>query len=544
MIKIDRYKAKYNQKRYMLAGGILAVFITLYTVLLVGIDILLAKLGIKKLYIVMGNIFLIVICLIWFERTDYGLIDFLKPYTEYFQYVLIIDPVRLIIAGVYGIAFLFLGHRLNEGVDDWVIEEEKKKREKQLPYGEFDYEDRSHMLLFGATRMGKGVLINLIIQNILKRASNELLVVVSAKLASADEHSQLAYLRQMCKETGRKLYIVSMDEAVDDRCQYNPFKYLKDDEMRNALNNIIESDSRYYSNNFVQWVMSIYKAIRLGKGTVSIQNILKLYFWDSEDDEDSYTKYVKQLKDKGIINNDEYQDLTNRRRKKYAEVALNDSANLDNVVDSCSAVFDTTPNRKKVTITDAFKENAVIYFDLNGTSAGASVKMLGGACIMSELLHCTVAFSNPNIRKTIILDEASYYMNEHLIKAFYNTTASMGYQFIISTQGPSDISKPDEQLSNQLFTNLGQLACLQVGADADVEQINSIIGTTITAENTHRANSIDYDTVGSLKAVDQMIVPHDTIKHLLPLEMVYYQKKKSKNGQAKPVRVKLDVERL
>ena len=155
-----------------------------------------------------------------------------------------------------------------------------------------------------------------------------------------------------------------------------------------------------------------------------------------------------------------------------------------------------------------------------------------------------VEFSDSNRRKTVIFDEASYYMNENLVKAFFNVSASMGYQFIISTQGPSDIISSSEELVHQLNNNLGQLGILRVSDPDDVEMLDSIIGTTVTTENTHRVNSIYYDTTGSLKSKDQMIVSYDTIKNLPPLNMVYLQKSNSKDGTAKPVLVKWHTEGL
>ncbi|WP_026510567.1 hypothetical protein [Butyrivibrio sp. LC3010] len=538
MIKIDPLRIKDFQKRMMIGMGIISILSTIYTLVFILVSKYLESKDTKRIHIILGHVGILIISFLWIAFSDFSVVDFIRPYLSYIRNLLHVDPARILIADFYSLAFLFLGNRISEGVDDWIIENERDMRNELLPIGSFDYTDRSHMLLFGATRTGKGVAINHIMKFILTKRNKELLVVVSAKPASGDKHSQLAYLRKLCKATGRKLYVVSMDESVKDRCQYNPFKHLKKDEMRNALSGMLDFDSEYYRKNFVQWVMSIFKLIRKGKETVSISNILKLYDWDA------YKGYANQLLDKEIITEEEYRKLTDSRIHRYADVAVNDSANLDDVVDACSSVFLPTPNKKKITITDAFKTDAVIYFDLNGSSAADSVKMLGGACIMAELQHCMVAFSDSDKRKTVIFDEASYYINADLTKVFFNTSASMGYQFIISTQGPSDLYSDTDTLKHQLNNNMGQLACLRVSDPEDVDMINGIIGTTIGTENTHRALSIDYDMTGSLKAVDQMHVSHNLIKNLEPLHMIYYQKKKSVDGEARPVMVVWDTDDL
>ena len=87
---------------------------------------------------------------------------------DYWAYILLIDPARMIIAATYSGLFLFFGHRIREGADDWVREQEIARRKKLLPQGEYDYNDRSHMLLFGATRTGKGVALNHIIRERLR----------------------------------------------------------------------------------------------------------------------------------------------------------------------------------------------------------------------------------------------------------------------------------------------------------------------------------------------------------------------------------------
>lgn len=538
MIKIDYLWLKDRIKRLVIASGVISAIATVYTIPIVLMIAFFRKLRVPRIVLLIIPSIALFLSYKWLNKNEYSIIyDFVYPYWYYMDNIWRIDPFRVIIASVCSVEFVIFGHLLGEGIDDWVLDDEKKLRKKLLPYGRFDYNDRSHMLLFGGTRTGKGVTINHIIKKrILNK--NELMVIVSAKLASGDQYSQLAYLRKTCKKYGKPLYVVSMDEMVSDRCQYNPFKYLTKEEMRNALSGMLNFSEEYYRNNFVQWVMNIYKVLKLGNNTISIANILALYQWNSEYDEPSYVKYIEQLRDKGVITEENYGQYVNTRIKSYADIAKKDSANLDNVADACDLVFKKTPNGKKITITDAFEENAIIYFDLNGSSAADSVKMLGGSCIMAELQHCLVKYSDVRVKKTIIFDEASYFMNEHMVKAFFNMSASMGYQFIISTQGPSDLSNGlDEKLLSQLCNNLGQLGVFRVSSPKDVEALDGLIGTTITTENTHRAQSIAYDEAGSIKTKDQMHVPHDVIKNLEKLNMIYYQKEKSVNGEARPVRV-------
>lgn len=539
MIKIDTLLIKDKAKRIMLSLGIISIFITIYTIPIVLLAKLQMMLKIKRFWIVLQFLFALFCCWLWYKYLRTPPQELLMSYWNYIENLFLIHPFRLLFGISYGILFVLFGHLMDEGLKEWVIKEEQKTRSRLLPKGHFDYTDRSHMLLFGGTRTGKGVAINHIVNNRLVKNKNELLVMVSAKPDRGDPHGQLKHLRTVCDSLGRKLYVVSMDEQIEDRYQYNPFKHLSQDEMNNTLNSMLQFDSNYYGGHFTVWVMAIFDLIKAaGESPVSIENIIKLYNWKT------YSAYAEQQYKKGHLTEDQYNNATNEMNAVHAEVAQNDSASLVNIERNCRSVFRPTPNGNQITITDAFEEKAVIYFDLNALSAAHSVKMLGGSCIMAEIQHCMNKFCDVNEKKTIIFDEASHYMNEHLVTSFFNMSASQGYQFIISTQGPSDIISASDNLIKQLNNNLGQLAFFRVSDPDDAELLNNLIGTTITAENTHRAQSIDYDLTGSIKATDQMHIPHSLIKNLAPLNMIYYQKKKAENGESRPVKITWRVDDL
>lgn len=537
MIKIDHLKAKDTAKRLVVLLGFLSIIICPYTLLHISIYFLVRKSGRLLRYFRYFCCSVIGICLIWLFYGDYGFKDFVLPYLEYLRYIILVDPVRMILAASYGLYLTFFGHFLNEGMPDWVVEERKKQLDTLIPPGSFNYDNRSHMLLLGTSGSGKGVTLNHIIKDCFE--TGKALIVISAKLASTDPYSQLAYCRQMAERTNRRLYIVSMDEEIADRCQYNPFLHLSKNEMINAIDKMIQTDSHFYSTNFKMWVLSIYKALKVSYSVVSMDNILDLY------DYDDYADFIDAMHQDGRISDDQYNYLSSKRIKGYATTAFNDAANIQLICESCESVFKKTPNHCRITISRALEENAVIFFDLNGTSAAAAVSLLG-SCILAEIQHVIKQYPDADHPKTVIADEASYYMTPLFVSCF-NVSRSAGYQFIISTQGPSDFSDDNgntSQMLSQIANNCNQYGFLRMNSPEDAQIAADLIGTAKIAETTHRADSIEYDPAGSIKPIDVYLANPNMIKNLNVREMIYCEKMNDDDHVPKPVMVKWRVDDL
>ena len=411
-----------------------------------------------------------------------------------------------------------------------MVSEKKKQLAKLLPEGKFNYKNRTHMLLLGTSGSGKGVTIN----HILKKnfEDNNHIIMISAKLAHTDNYSQLTYCKKMAEKYNRPLYVVSMDEQVEDRYQYNPLMHLGEVELLNALNSMIHVDSHYYHTNFSSWVLCIYDLLKKAGEKVSFSKILRLYSYAD------FFAFVNQLHDDSVISDEEQKYFLSDRIKTYADTAINDSANLDLVLRSGKPVLEKTPNGKKISITDALKERAVIYFDLNGNSA-ASATMLIGSCILAELQHVVREFCDSDDKKTVICDEASFYISDMLVSLF-NESRSAGYQMILSTQGPSDLKNSNAvtDLLGKITNNTNQYGILRLNGQEDADMAGNLIGTTLISENTRRATSIDYDEIGSLKATPAMIANPNIIKNLNTCEMIYYEKQNNGDHDPHPVLVK------
>ncbi len=540
MIKYDVYKYKDFLKRWLIALGIISILLSFYTAFLCFISFLGSRSKRFTFFFRIYCVLMMVICVVWIKKTGYGIEDFISPYNHPVRYYFLIDnPGRWIIAAAYGLFYSFFSHLLFEGMEEWVVQQKMKEQAALIPVGVFNYNNRSHMILLGCSGSGKGVCLNHIIRHCF--CNNTQLIVISAKLARTDKYSQLAYCRKMAKMTGRKLYIVSMDESIPDRCKYNPFKYLLKQELMNALESMLQTDSHFYYTNFSMWFVSIFKALKACKQTISMYNILDLY--DYED----YVHFLREKLEEEIIDEEKFKSLTTKKIKNFAETAVNDAANLQLICEACESVFNDTPNHTLITITDAMREGAVIYFDLNGNSSEAATKLLG-SCILAEIQHVMTEFSDPNIEKTCICDECSFYMTP-LLKSLFNESRSAGNKMILSTQGPSDFTD-EQRLSNcdklisQLSNNCGQFGILRMNSRDDAQLAADLLGTVKTAENTHRAESISYNMMGSVKAVDTYVANPNIIKNLNQLECIYLEKKNDGEHIPKPVLVKWRVDDL
>lgn len=538
-LKIDLIKWKDIHKRFLKGIGLISIFLCIYTILFVFpslINMLINKRQKTHLLTYIIRIICIIVCVMcffWIRRDNYGLMDFIKPYFNYSQYIFLIDnPGRWIIAALYGLYFSFFSHLLGEGMQDWVVEEKKAELERLLPPGHFNYKNRYHLMLLGTSGSGKGVILNHIIRYSCKMGIK--LIVISAKLARTDKYSQLSYCRKLSEMFGLRLYIASMDESVTDRMQYNPYAHLKKSEIKNSLGQMIKTDSYYYEKNFKMWVSCIYDVLRAFNETVSISNILALYEYKD------YESFLLNKKGDGLCDDENFEKYTSERIKNYAKIAQNDAANLQDVCDGCDEVFNPTPNGLKFNITDAIKEDCIIYFDLNGNSAEESTRMLGG-CIMAEIQHLITAYPDSNVLKTVICDEASFYMSP-LFKSCLNESRSAGYQFIISSQGPSDFQSEMRENANQLISQLSnncrQFLIMNMNSPEDSQMGADLIGTRQIVESTHRAESIDYSALSSNKAVDAYPVNPNMIRNMPKLTSVYYEKKDNENLEPEPVLVK------
>ena len=528
MVKIDKIELKKQEKKMVICLGLISAILCCYSLLFAAGAILWNRLKKDKRLltatyglVITGNIFYIIL-------SQYTLADFIRPYFSFYKNLFLIDPVRMTIAAAYGIMFLYMGHLLSEGIDDWVVEEKKEQADELLPPGKFNFWSWVHMLLWGTTGSGKGVVLNHMIKNVLERGLP--LIMISAKLASTDPYSQLAYIRELAKKHKRKLYVVSMDPDVDDKYLYNPFRYIDKTEMQNALENMIKTDSHFYKSNFVAWVLSIFKALRAAGEEVTLSRILDLYEYKS------YEAYVKRMRAEGRIKHPSR--YLNSKIKRYAVTAANDSANLDLIFEAGEEVFDDSWIRPSISIMDALAENAIIYFDLNGNSAKAATSLIG-SCIIAEIQHATKIYCDPEIKKLCIADEAAAYMNEMFVSCL-SLARSAGYKFVISTQGPSDLKGPgnDERILSQIVNNTNQFGILRMNDPKDAEEAGEVVGTAMRTENTRRADGIEYEGTGSIKPVPVMIANPNTIKNLPKLNMIYYEKTDDPESEPKAVMVK------
>ena len=92
MIKIDELQKNDYQKRLMLAGGLVSVLVTLYTLIFIGLSKILQKFGVRKKMLLAGHAVICLLCLLHITSTEYTLSDFINPYLEYKKNIMLVDP--------------------------------------------------------------------------------------------------------------------------------------------------------------------------------------------------------------------------------------------------------------------------------------------------------------------------------------------------------------------------------------------------------------------------------------------------------------------
>ena len=528
MIKKDFVEKMSMRKRRTIALGIISVIITPYTALITGLAFLIKQRKGRRAAVLFSAI-IAALCAIWISISNHGLLYYLKFFGEYERYYFLVDPFRLMVASAYSVWFLYHGHTLNEGAKEWTEQEQRKEQERMLPIGKFNYLNRDHLLLFGATGAGKGITLNHIIKYNLD--NGYFLIFISAKLASTDKFSQLSYIRKLAKLYNRKLCVVSMNPKMEDACLYNPLAFLDENEIDNAIGEMVKFNEDFYEDNFAMWIKTLVRVLRAAGEEVDFFNILRLYEYDE------YYKQLQMWRDDGSINKTQFKEFSSKKIKGYATSSEKDVAKLDRIFSAGSSVFrmDAADDRDCITITEVIKENGILYFDLDGKSRKKATTLIG-SCIMADLQHVTNEFVD-GLPKTIICDEVSFYISDLFLPCF-NEARSAGYQFICSTQGPVDYSKKNGYLLDELIDNSGQFGILRVGSDTGAEKLGRTVGTKVSTENTRRVDGNMPHGEGSMKAIDVMPVNPNVIKNLDQKEMVYYEKRNDGTHEPHPVIVR------
>ncbi len=432
-------------------------------------------------------------------------------------------PIRVLFICISGFVFLLGGNLMSSTMGDMQLEEARKERKELLKDGEFDYEYNGHMLTVGATGSAKTVFLNHIIKYGFEQGL--FMCIMSAKIGRSDKYSMLKYVKKMAKAYNRKLYIVTMDKHLKNKksdenviiCAYNPLPDCEWSELDNILANLITFSEPYYEDNFVMWICDIYDVLVAGNQTVSFRNILDLYAYKD------YKAFVDDLLDSEIITQEQHTAFLADDIKEHEEIARQSKARLQRAFRNRQKTFETG---KKISITQARKENAIIFFDMNGASAKNTTRALG-AMAMGELQHVfsTEPQDTQDDRKLIIMDEISYYINDMTLPIF-NLSRSAGYQCFMATQSFSDLQSKwlDSNFLNQMIANANQIGIMRQNTPDDADLAAKIADTTDVIELTKRVNGIDYDSAGSMKAIEKYIARPTLIKNLRTGEMVYITK--------------------
>ena len=515
-------------RRRTIALGIIAVIITPYTVLTTGLAWIIARKKSQQAAVAFSAS-IIAICAAWMWSHEHGVAYFLRPFLEFNRNYFLVDPLRLSMASAYSVWFIYHGHTLKEGAKEWTEQDQRKEQERMLPKGKFNYLNRDHLLLFGATGAGKGITLNHIIKYNLD--NGYFLIFISAKLASTDKYSQLSYIRKLAKLYNRKLCVVSMNSEMEDACLYNPLAFLDENEIDNAIGEMVKFNEDFYEDNFAMWIKTLVRVLRTAGEEIDFYNILRLYEYDE------YYKQLQMWRDDGILNKTQFKEFSSKKIKGYATSSEKDVAKLDRIFSAGSSVFrmDAADDRDCITITEVIKENGILYFDLDGKSRKKATTLIG-SCIMADLQHVTNEFVG-GMPKTIICDEVSFYISDLFLPCF-NEARSAGYQFICSTQGPVDYSKVNDYLLDELIDNSGQFGILRVSSDTGAEKLGKIVGTKISTENTRRVGGNTPHGEGSMKSIDVMPANPNIIKNLDKKEMIYYEKRDDRTHEPHPVIVR------
>ncbi len=512
---IDQYEYKQKIKDILIAISAIGFLICpIYEIVILG---LIVYFDIKKLHanvglgVVAGGVIIKILNSGLLNETNRGFI---------LNWLFCPSPIQLLMMFASCLLVLNFFSFMKSNYRDWMLDDEIKREKKAVPFGEYDFEDRNHVLCVGTTGSGKTTYLKKVVEHQIKKDSA--VVIISGKSSYGDPHSLLLETQKYCDKYNKPLLVVRlMEPELSDG--YNPLRHLSAETVADALCTVSVFSEEHYKVHTKTWILKIAELIRYMGVSMSLQNILLLY------DFDVFEKQANKALKEGKITDEQYDRLL-KDAEKNADIAADSKERFKQYLET-ETVRDILVGKKLKSFKEVLNEKGVLFLDLHGPSYSDLTRDLAtfACCDIAEALNQDM---NPDYRKVIIMDELSFTFNERL-SALYATARSTGAQIISATQSLADLNDVSETLCEKLIENSNAYAIFRQNSALDSEACAKILGTESKAKITQKSDGNRYDPSGTTQITREFKVHPDWIKELPKLQMFY-----SNKDTGKLVRVK------
>src|SRR5205085_11086708 len=180
-------------------------------------------------------------------------------------------------------------------------------------------------------------------------------------------------------------------------------------------------------------------------------------------------------------------------------------------------------NDTTFTLSDAIKQNAIVYFALPALRFPSFSKVLGKLVIND--LKAVIDRNNSTMPLFTVFDEFSVFAGEQVLN-LVNMGRGKGVHAIFGTQGLADLDRVDLAFKSQILNCANTLICHRLNDQESAETVSNWVGTknafTLTAQlNINQGEA----GLGSVRRNKEFIVHPDVIKQgLLTGEAFYVSK--------------------
>lgn len=427
------------------------------------------------------------------------------------EWIFGISSFRLFYPILIALLLLWLG---NVSADQLLVQQERKKREKQLTYtSEIPFDARGHEFIAGTTGAGKTTLLLQYVRDSI--IAGEQLYILSGKNGTDDPRSLLNVTKALADKYNRELVVVSLNRRENARKCYNPLSEMSPTELSDALVTISDYTEPHYQACTAMWIKAICECLNLAGIPLSLNSVCDFYSFDDFRELVSRLSAANKLtktQTKGYLALKGIAEEASLSRSRYLNLLFGDGADL----------FGDGEDFTNASI--AKRKNAIFFVDLDSFRYTDYTRAVGRLFI-SDIRHIISAETDMGAKKRVIMDELGSFATEQIMPLF-SQARSYGYQIIVATQSIADLDAVSETFSDRVLENCGQYAVLQLNSAQDAEKMSNIIGTYDSIETTRKVSGqlLDPSGAGTKKPVHEYKVSPDYIKELPPLNAVYYNK--------------------
>ena len=352
----------------------------------------------------------------------------------------------------------------------------------------FELNTTKHTAVIGSTGSGKTVCLRLLMDHTLNLGKPIIYFDPKASIDSVN------IFRQMCRQRGKKLYLVT--DIVNDPASFNPLLNGTLDDISDRIINALEWSEPFYKNESIQALDDVLEALFKNHIPSTFKNIVE-----------ELNKHSNKKNIKGLINQ------LGKVSKSSLGPLLNDES------------------RDTLTFNKVRVEEACVYIGISSMGRSSSGNIINKVFFGGLLTHAKESLlgnvprlGNPKESPVSVgFDELSSTIHEGFID-LQNKCREAGIEITYATQGPSDIDRISPTLTAQIFENTNNLFIFNQIVPIHTEFFARSFGTISSEKKTHVMENDQRRSLGTVREVEEFMVHSNVFRNLRVGQCVLLQR--------------------